>query len=321
MVSFQTAEIYNQDQDNIIGVKVTVSADQGQVIDEIQVTNKTEFEALVARLDELGDEFVQFADGSSMSGMTIDQILANVSETLNINATTLNGIQSDGYAKTSHTHQKSQILNLYNYDITVSKNNLNIGTNSSTDKTTTVSVKVTNMSNAPVSGHNVVVYLNGEVWRTGTTNNQGIYTSNYEATEEGLVTFQVNNQKVECNVIYDTGWVDITSFQSLFKNDTPTLKVRRKGSIVQIVGAARSKNTHSITGWGDLLKICDLPDVRFDPMVYQTFRIPVHNAETAMLRVTEEGLHIGRFSYSNQNGSCTMMTNEWIPIYVTYFAD
>ena len=321
MVSFQTAEIYNQDQDNIIGVKVTVSADQGQVIDEIQVTNKTEFEALVARLDELGDDYVQFDEDSSMAGMTIDDILTNISETININATTLAGIQSDGYAKTSHTHQKSQILNLYNYDISLSKNNLNIGTNSSTDKTTTVSVKVTNMSNAPVSGHNVVVYLNGEVWRTGTTNNQGVYTSNYEATEEGLVTFQVNNQKIQCNVIYDTGWVDITSFQSLFKNDTPQLQVRRKGSTVQIVGAARSKNTHSITGWGDLLQICDLPDARFAPAVYQTFRTPVHNAETAMLRVTSEGVYIGRFSYSNQNGSCTMITNEWIPIYVTYFAD
>ena len=253
MVSFQTAEIYNQDQDNIIGVKVTVSADQGQVIDEIQVTNKTEFEALVARLDELGDEFVQFADGSSMSGMTIDQILANVSETLNINATTLNGIQSDGYAKTSHTHQKSQILNLYNYDITLSKYNLNVGTNSSTDKTTTVSVKVTNMNNAPVTGHNVIIYLNGEVWRTGTTNNQGVFSSNYVANEEGIVTFQINNQKVQAYVKYDTGWVNLTpgsEASGLFVNydSERPLQIRRVGKQVKIRGVLKTTRVINVVG-------------------------------------------------------------------------
>ncbi len=321
MVSFQTAEIYNQDQDNIIGVKVTVSADQGQVIDEIQVTNKTEFEALVARLDELGDEFVQFADGSSMSGMTIDQILANVSETLNINATTLNGIQSDGYAKTSHTHQKSQILNLYNYDITLSKYNLNVGTNSSTDKTTTVSVKVTNMNNAPVTGHNVIIYLNGEVWRTGTTNNQGVFSSNYVANEEGIVTFQINNQKVQAYVKYDTGWVNITSFGSIFKNDTPPLQIRRVGKNVQIIGAARSKTSHSITAWTDLLNLCELPDNRFVPSIYQTFGIRLSRANSAVLRINQSSVGVMQFSGASSSGSYTLPENMWFAIYVSYLVD
>ena len=106
MVTFQTAEIYNEDQDNIIGVKVKVSADNGQVIDEIQVTNKTELDELKAKLDSLGDDYVKFDDESQLSGMTIEQILTNISETININATELGGIQSDGYSKANHTHDE-----------------------------------------------------------------------------------------------------------------------------------------------------------------------------------------------------------------------
>lgn len=106
MVSFQTAEVYNEDEDNIIGVKVKVSADNGQVIDEIQVTNKTELDELKAKLDSLGDDYVKFDDESQLSGMTIEQILQNISETININATELGGIQSDGYAKANHTHDE-----------------------------------------------------------------------------------------------------------------------------------------------------------------------------------------------------------------------
>lgn len=104
MVSFQTAEVYNEDEDNIIGVKVKVSADNGQVIDEIQVTNKTALDELEAKLDVLDEKFVQFAEGSGMSGMSIDNILQNSSETIEINATALGGIQSDGYAKANHSH-------------------------------------------------------------------------------------------------------------------------------------------------------------------------------------------------------------------------
>lgn len=104
MVSFQTAEVYNDDEDNIIGVKVKVSADNGQVIDEIQVTNKTALDELEAKLDVLDEKFVQFKEDSGMSGMSIDDILENTSETIVINATELGGIQSDGYAKASHAH-------------------------------------------------------------------------------------------------------------------------------------------------------------------------------------------------------------------------
>ena len=200
MVSFQTAEIYNEDQDNIIGVKVTVSADNGQVIDEIQVTNKTDFEELEAKLDALGDDYVQFDEDSPMSGMTIDDILSNVSETLNINATTLNGIQSDGYAKTNHTHQKSNITNLYNYDISLSRNNVNL---ESENKTVTVTVKVTDMSNAAVSGHSVIIYKDGSTWVSGTTNSSGVFSNNYTAEKGGLTTFSVNNQKVQ---LFCDGW-------------------------------------------------------------------------------------------------------------------
>ena len=321
MVTFQTAEIYNEDQDNIIGVKVKVSADNGQVIDEIQVTNKTELDELKAKLDSLGDDYVKFDEESQLAGLTIEEILNNISQTININATQLNGIQSDGYAKTAHTHQKSQILNLYNYDITLSKYNLNVGTNSSTDKTTTVSVKVTNMNNAPVTGHNVIIYLNGEVWRTGTTNNQGVFSSNYVANEEGIVTFQINNQKVQAYVKYDTGWVNITSFGSIFKNDTPPLQIRRVGKNVQIRGAAKSKTSHSITAWTDLLNLCELPDNRFVPSTYQSFGIRLAKANSALLRINQSSVGVTQFSGASSSGSYTLPENMWFAIYVSYLVD
>ena len=50
MTSFET-EVYNREGENVIGARVIVSADNGQTIDEIQVTNKTQFDELKGKLD------------------------------------------------------------------------------------------------------------------------------------------------------------------------------------------------------------------------------------------------------------------------------
>lgn len=58
-------------------MKVIVSADNGQVIDEIQVTNKMEFDELVSKLNVLDDTYIQFSEDSNLKGPTIDEILSN----------------------------------------------------------------------------------------------------------------------------------------------------------------------------------------------------------------------------------------------------
>ena len=205
MVSFET-EIYNRQEDDVIGIKVIVVADNGQTIDTIHCVNETDFNELKAKLDVLNEDYVQFNDGSTIAGLTIENILANASEIVNINATKLGGYQSDAFSKTGHTHAKSSITDLYNYDISLSNYNLNLANNQST----TVTVKVTNMSNSPVNNHNVVLYKNGSVWKTGRTNSNGVFTAVYSPETEGLITFSVNNQKVQCFVDASEVWKEVT---------------------------------------------------------------------------------------------------------------
>lgn len=105
MTKFET-QIYKKEQADIIGAQVTVSSDNGQSIDSIQITNKTQFDELKSKLEVLDETYVQFAESSLMAGKSIDEILENSLEKAEINATKLGGIQSDGYSKTNHTHDE-----------------------------------------------------------------------------------------------------------------------------------------------------------------------------------------------------------------------
>lgn len=318
MVTFQTAEIYNEDQDNIIGVKVKVSADNGQVIDEIQVTNKTELDELKAKLDSLGDDYVKFDEESQLAGLTIEEILNNISQTININATKLNGIQSDGYAKASHTHLKSSITDLYTYSIGLSNYNVGVGDN------VTVSVNVINQAGSPVQNHQVILYKNGDVWKTGTTNNSGVYSTTFSATEEGLVTFGVNNQKVQCNVKYDTGWVNaIITNSVLFKaSGSPPCQVRRIGNIVHVRGAVTSITTmeNFNADWNDYTNIFQLPDNRFYPQYTETYVVQSSKKQRCTVQVTTNGaVWVGRFTDASSSGVYNLPKNLGILVSLTYF--
>ena len=103
MVRFET-EVYEKREQDLVGVQVIVSEDTGRVIDTLQVTNKLEFDELVARLDTLNEEYVQFSANSPVSGESIEDILKNIGETIPINATVLNGLSSDDFSKTNHKH-------------------------------------------------------------------------------------------------------------------------------------------------------------------------------------------------------------------------
>lgn len=103
MVRFET-EVYEKREQGLVGVQVIVSEDTGRVIDTLQVTNKLEFDELVARLNTLNEEYVQFSANSPVSGESIEDILENIGETIPINATVLNGLSSDDFSKTNHKH-------------------------------------------------------------------------------------------------------------------------------------------------------------------------------------------------------------------------
>lgn len=237
MVSFET-EIYNRQADDVIGIKVMVIADNGQTIESIHCVNETDFNDLKAKLDVLNEDFVQFDENSSLQGETIDAILANAAEVVNINATSLGGFQSDEFSKTGHTHLKQSITDLYDYDISLSDYNV------STGDSITVTVAVTNMSGSSVNNHNVIVYKDGTVWKTGRTNNNGLFSSTYTIDSTGLITFSVKNQKIQCFVeipIEDTGWIDFPINTVNFVHyPNQTVQYRRIGKAVHIRGVAKT---------------------------------------------------------------------------------
>lgn len=324
MTSFET-EVYNREGENVIGARVIVSADNGQTIDEIQVTNKTQFDELKGKLDTLNEDYVQFADNSPLAGKTLDNILNNSGSSSNINAKTLGGITSAGYSKTGHKHPKAEITDLYNYDLYASNYNMNLGSSANADKQSTISVKVTNMSNSPVSNHQIIMYKNGTLWKTGYTNANGLYSVSYSAETEGVVTFQVNNQKIQCNVKYDTGWVNAKVNTILFKeSSTVPCQARRIGNVVHVRGEVTSKTTMANFNatWDDYTNIMNLPDSRFYPKYRETFVAQASKKQRCTAQVLSTGgVVAGRFTDANASGIYNLPNNLWISVALTYFVD
>ena len=189
MVQFET-QVYHKEGTDIVGAEVIVIAESGERIGTLQITSKTEFDELVAQLNNLTEEFISFDENSELAGMTIDDVLANTDGDININASKLGGYTANQYSRTNHTHNTSDISNLYNVDISSSNQNPNV------DDSITLTVKVTNMSNQPVGSKNIVIYKNGSSWKTGTTNSSGIFTTNYTIESDADIVFKVENEKL-----------------------------------------------------------------------------------------------------------------------------
>ena len=321
MTSFET-EVYNREGENVIGARVIVSADNGQTIDEIQVTNKTQFDELKGKLDTLNEDYVQFADNSPLAGKTLDNILQNPNS--NINAMRLGGLAANVYSQKGHTHLKKEITDLYNYDITASNYNMNLGSSSTADRQSLISVRVTNMNNSPVPNHEIIIYKNGTLWRTGRTNSSGVFSTQYTAETEGIVTFQVNNQKVQCNVKYDTGWVSLKRANAPYFVFNSKVEARRIGNIVHIRGAVKTISTVPFVGWSDYWAIADLPDERFYANAPETSVFQCSGKQRCMGRVLSGSggnISIGRFTNADDNGNYTLFNNAGIEVSMNYFVD
>ena len=160
---------------------------------------------MLASITELQQRLVVI-DETYFTEERLQAILANSQETNNINATSLNGfISSDfakvsqlsSYAPVSHNHTKNQITDLYNYQITASKYNVDIDTD------VTITVKVTNQLGNPVVGVTVPVLKDNQSWKSGTTGVNGTFSLTYTADTWGLVMFSANTQTCQ---IFVYGW-------------------------------------------------------------------------------------------------------------------
>lgn len=284
MVNWET-QVYSKMGEDLCGVQVIVKNDVGEIIDTIQVLNKTEFEELIydlnSKLDVLDNTYVRFRDGSEIAGRTIEEILTNSTEDITINATTLQGVGKSGFSLAGHTHTKTEITNLLNYKISANKYNVNIG------DSVTISVNVTDQAGRGVSSSPVVITKDGESWASGNTNHNGVFSSTFTTNDWGIINFGVNGSNIQVLV---TGW-KIKQLHSKFllkyNQDTVTLKIAHEDVYY----------TTSLQPWTDILIPEDLR-----PSMPVSMMNPAHNS---LVVVKEDGTVNRRLlSGSAGNSSC-----------------
>ena len=198
MVDFNV-RTYSEDDGRIIGAEVTVISTSGDNLGSISVANAETLAEMQAQLAVIDETY--------FTEERLEEILENINESKEINATKLSGFVSSDFAKVSqlsayapasHTHPVSQITNLYDYQITASSYNVNI------DSSVNITVKVTNRATGrPVTGVTVPVLKNNSTWKSGTTGVHGTFSLSYTADTWGLVTFSANNSQTQINV---KGW-------------------------------------------------------------------------------------------------------------------
>lgn len=221
MVDFNT-RVFTEDDGKIIGAEVTVYSDSGDklgVIDIADATTLAEMQQQLAQIDE-----------TYFTEERLEAILTNTSENTVINATKLSGFLSSDFAKvsqlsayalTSHSHSKSDITDLYDYQIYASAYNVTI------DGTVTITVKVTNRATGnPVVGVTVPVLKNNSSWQSGTTGVNGTFSLSYTADTWGITTFSAKTQNVQINV---RGWKLVNT---ALDDGTNTIKVYSNGELV-----------------------------------------------------------------------------------------
>lgn len=99
MVTFK-CNVYNEDEETgkIIGAEVIVYNDTGDLIDTIEITDAERLQELESKLEVLDSTYLTYDE--------VIEILSNSAENIIINATLLNGLASDDFAKKDHTHNE-----------------------------------------------------------------------------------------------------------------------------------------------------------------------------------------------------------------------
>ena len=195
MVDFNV-RTYSEDDGRIIGAEVTVISTSGDNLGSISVANAETLAEMQAQLAVIDETY--------FTEERLAEILENINESQEINATKLSGFVSSDFAKVSqlsayapasHTHPVSQITNLYDYQISASSYNVNI------DSDVNITVKVTNRATGrPVTGVTVPVLKNNSTWKSGTTGVNGTFQLTYTADTWGLTTFSANTVNIQIYV-------------------------------------------------------------------------------------------------------------------------
>jgi len=239
MVDFNT-RVFTEDDGKIIGAEITVYSDSGDKIGLIDIADAETLEEMQAQLAVIDETYFTEA--------RLATILANTNEDTVINATKLSGFLSSdfakvsdlsNYARTGHTHSRTQITNLYDYQIYASAYNAKM------DSSVTITVKVTNRATGnPVVGLQVPVLKNQSAWKTLTTNANGMSTTSYTCNSWGATTFSVNTSQIQIKVDQWKKVQLLTTGVNLFTNG-------KQGKLVI--------NIPSYTTTSARHKLCDLP--------------------------------------------------------------
>ncbi|WP_407422039.1 hypothetical protein [Methanobrevibacter sp.] len=308
MVTFK-ANVYHEDNDNLIGAEVIVY-DGDTPIDSILITSKSSYDELVEEIASLSSRFVSFREQSELSEKTIEEILENSENEIGINASLLNGHTPNYYAKASHAHIMSQISDLKTYEISLSNYNPIIGYG--TPATTTATVTVKNSAGAPAANEQVILSIDGTL-HNGTTNSSGTFSMNFSTYDVGIHTFAVKNQKVQCLVEQDTGWVKL-NLNPDFKpfSSGHDLKFKVKNGLVHINGILTPNRNWSTT---EDKTVAIMPN-GFRPAFKQSALMQGSDRDKFLLMVEPDGkITVNRYGpVSNNSWSVGM----WLHMYITY---
>lgn len=241
------AEIYNQEEQNITGVKVVIASDVGDVIETIQVTNKTDFDEIISQLENIDETYIRVADGSSLAGERLDTILANVGSSIELNASKLGGHSDTYYAPVVHSHTAGDINNLYQYEISLSNYRPQIG------ESVRVTVKVTNYNDTPVNQKLITINKDNVAWaKNVTTNSSGTYSKTFTPDKAGVVTFSIKGAQAQCNV--QDAWKQVPLLKTLPQGFDATLWILESQQLANFrmylrryVGWTRNKSTSGMS--------------------------------------------------------------------------
>ena len=96
MVNYKVRTFYEKDT-GTAGADVIIYSDQGDVIDTLLITTESTYNDLIEQLEGIDERYLDRND--------VLQILQNTTnEIVNINATSLNGLSSDQFARYNHNH-------------------------------------------------------------------------------------------------------------------------------------------------------------------------------------------------------------------------
>ena len=96
MVNFKVRSFYEKDT-GTAGADVIIYDDVGDVVDTLLITTESTYNDLVEQLEGIDEKYLDRTDVLNILQNTSNEIVA-------INATTLNGLSADFYAKNNHNH-------------------------------------------------------------------------------------------------------------------------------------------------------------------------------------------------------------------------